>query len=828
MTSRTVEYVFKGSFTNLTAGLTAASRSVNEYSNRLNALDAQGRQMRASLSGVADTAGKMGIVAAAGFGVVIGAAANFEQAMSHVKAATHETAGNMDALKQAALDAGAATSYSATEAAGAIEDLAKAGISTKDILGGGLSGALSLAAAGSLDVGEAAEDAASAMTQFKLAGKDVPHIADLLAAGAGKANGSVSDLAMALNQSGLVAAQTGLSIEETTGALAAFASAGLEGSDAGTSMKTALQSLTPTSSQAAKLMDQLGIKAYDQQGNFIGLAKYAGVLQEKLSGMSAEQRNATLKTIFGSDAVRAASVLYEQGATGIQSWIDKVNDQGYAAETAALNTDNLIGDLERFKGSLETAFIGAGEGAQSPLRALVQGATEAVNALQKIPNPMQETALAALGLTAVFGGGLWFTSKTISGIATMRTAMIGLGVSEEATLLTTQRLGTALKGLAIGGAAIGAGIALSTGFDKLAGDTGTIVDSLKNGDRSRWTNPLSVIGYNPDHLGDTDPVTNADASLAALVQSGNAKKAADQFKEIADAAERQGVSLKDVTSKFPEYQKALDGTSTSATTTSAAVTGTTGDLSAQADALAAAKDAATATATGFVGLGDSLNDSKVSLSSWIDQMREQASALRDFTKNCETAARKGLDEGLIASLEAAGPEGAMRLQQLAGASEKEIKRANRAWRSGQSAISDYVSMAVPPKTITVNVDPALQALRSIKAEMRSLPETLQTTYYVNQVNALNKRGQHAAGGYIVGPGTATSDSIPAYLSNGEYVMRAAAVARYGTPFMDALNSGSIDAIDSGAMAKDAYRLAAGGAVRTRTSSPVPSLKELVR
>jgi TP901 family phage tail tape measure protein len=82
-------------------------------------------------------------------------------------------------------------------------------------------------------------------------------VADLLAAGAGKAQGSVEDMGMALKQGGLLAASTGLSIEETTGTLAAFASAGLIGSDAGTSFKTMLQSLTPVSVAAKNEMDRL-------------------------------------------------------------------------------------------------------------------------------------------------------------------------------------------------------------------------------------------------------------------------------------------------------------------------------------------------------------------------------------------------------------------------------------------------------------------------------------------------------------------------------------------------------------------------------------------
>src|SRR3954469_8527516 len=192
------------------------------------------------LDKVADSAGVAGIALAGMAGYAIKAAADFDKAMSGVSAATHASAKDISALRQAALQAGKDTQYSATQAAQGITELSKAGVSTASILGGGLKGALALAAAGQLDVGEAAEIAASAMTQFKLSGDKVPHVADLLAAAAGKAQGSVHDMGYALNQSGLVASQFGLSIEDTTGALAEFANAGLTGSDAGTSFKSML------------------------------------------------------------------------------------------------------------------------------------------------------------------------------------------------------------------------------------------------------------------------------------------------------------------------------------------------------------------------------------------------------------------------------------------------------------------------------------------------------------------------------------------------------------------------------------------------------------
>jgi TP901 family phage tail tape measure protein len=171
----------------------------------------------------------MGGAIVAGLGLAVGKSMEFEKALSGVQAATGATAGTMGDLRAAAMKAGADTKYSATEAANGITEMAKAGVSAKDIMGGGLTGALSLAAAGQIDVAEAAGIASTAMTQFSLSGKDLPHVADLLAAGAGKAMGSVDDLGMALNQAGLVASASGHNIEETTGTLAAFASAGLIG-----------------------------------------------------------------------------------------------------------------------------------------------------------------------------------------------------------------------------------------------------------------------------------------------------------------------------------------------------------------------------------------------------------------------------------------------------------------------------------------------------------------------------------------------------------------------------------------------------------------------
>ena len=130
----------------------------------------------------------------------------------------------------------------------------------------------------------------------------------------------MKDISDALGQVGTVASQNGLEIDETVASLAAFAEQGLLGSDAGTSFKTMLQRMVPQSTAAAETMDKLGISAYDAGGNFIGMKAYAQELQDGLRGLSDEEKNTALNVMFGADAIRAASIIAENGADGIGRW----------------------------------------------------------------------------------------------------------------------------------------------------------------------------------------------------------------------------------------------------------------------------------------------------------------------------------------------------------------------------------------------------------------------------------------------------------------------------------------------------------------------------
>ncbi|MCG7285354.1 phage tail tape measure protein [Cellulomonas sp. ACRRI] len=842
---RSITVKIGASVQGLLAGLKTADKAAQDWGNKTLAYV---EKNSASLNHLA---GNLGIVGAGLTGLAVLAVktfADFDAAMSSVQASTMETAGNMDLLRQAAIDAGSRTVYSATEAAGAIEELAKAGVSTADILGGGLDGALDLAASGAIDVGDAAEIAATAMTQFGLKGSDVTHIADLLAAGAGKAQGGVGDLGAALQQAGLVANQTGLSIEETTAGLTAFASAGLTGSDAGTSFKSMLQRLTPQSKEAETLMKQLGISAYDAGGNFIGLSEFAGNLQSSLKALTPEQRNAALATIFGSDAVRAANVLYEQGAAGIDEWTAAVNDQGYAAEQAAIRMDNLKGDIEGLSGSFETALINLGEGANGPLRSLVQALDGAVDSFNGLSDGAQSAVLWTIGGAGLFTLGLAGAIKMTTALGDTVSALKNIGVLSEAG---AGRIGALAAGAAkIAGVAAGlAAAAVAAGklvdamngakvgtveqfADALGrlGETGDLADLNQYiRDASRAVDGLGQNVSDIEDLGDAidrafnksasdnvndwvaslfgastagtrlaDTFDNIDEALAGMVSSGNTQAAFLSFREIRDEMLAQGKTMDEVRAAFPGYTDALlqaasganeaapaqqayndamaDG-GASATQYADALEEAIEAQREQTDALLTARDAQRGFEAAIDDASAALTENGATLDITTEKGRENQAAL-------DAIAESGI-KATDAMRENGATQGELQ-GQMQTTRDRFIAAAQAFGMSADEAAALADQMNLIPDAVTPTValnDQASAGLDNIWTKITRLPDrtvtvnlkTNETTVSTGVGNMVGK----ASGGAVFGPGTGTSDSIPARLSNGEHVLTASDVRKMG-------------------------------------------------
>lgn len=608
-----LEVEIRANINGLDRDMAAASKSIKGLGDASDIAakkaDAHARKME-DLKRASTEVGKGMLVAgtalAAGVALSVVEFAKYDKALAGYRAVSQATRAETDALTKQAMKLGETYGYTAVEVVNAATALNKAGVSTKDVLGGALSGALTLAATDTIDVAEAAEVAAIAMTQFKLQGKDVPHIADLLAAGAANAVGDVKDLSWGLRQSGLVASQFGLSIEETVGTLSAFASAGLIGSDAGTSFKQMLLSLASPSGVAAKKMAELGLSAYDANGDFIGITALAGELQDKLGGLSQEGRNAALSLIFGQDAIRSSAVLYEMGAEKLGAWIDKNDEAGFAAKVAAEKMNNLNGDWKKLTVSINNGLIDMGSNADSFLRPIIQSVTGAVQAFRDLPEPVKGGILAVAGLTsgALLLGGAILTA--VPKIVEFKESWDKLSASAGKHAGTMSKVITVVSGITAAYAAASVAIRMMSdaqiAADRKANSTeivnriagagqapGKVAPALDetfrgitahNADRFTQVNDFKsglqrIFKSNQaDNMNDffsdafmvkengggyktRQAFGQMDKALADLASSGATKDATTTFAEMQKQAKSVGVEVADLVKLVPNYRDAM-------------------------------------------------------------------------------------------------------------------------------------------------------------------------------------------------------------------------------------------------------------------------------
>ena len=318
-------------------------------------------------------------------GAAVKSAADFEQEMTNLKAVSGVTGKEFTNLQNLALKMGMKTKYSATEAALGMTELVKAGVSTKEIFNGGLEGTLSLAAAGDIEIGDAAIIASTALNAFRKDAMSVSRAADILAGAANASASDVEDMSLGLSQASAVASGVGMSFYDTSTALGLFANNGLKGSDAGTSLKTMLLRLQPQTKQQIEAFDELGLstkngssKFYDQKGHVKNLADISSILQDKLKGMTDAQRLATLQVMFGTDAIRAANILYKEGGKGVHD-LQKEMSKFTAAQVAAEKMKTFNNGITKLKNNLQTVGIRIGLLALPTLTKWIQTAIVKVN-----------------------------------------------------------------------------------------------------------------------------------------------------------------------------------------------------------------------------------------------------------------------------------------------------------------------------------------------------------------------------------------------------------------------------------------------------------------
>lgn len=323
--------------------------------------------------------------AAAGIAAVIGASASvgmsFEKQMSAVQSISGATGRELEALRQQAMQLGRDTAFSATEAATGQENLASAGFATTEILDA-MPGLLDLAAASGEDLATSSEIAATTLRAFQMEASEAGHVADVLAENAAATNAAVYDTGEAMKYVAPAAAAMGIEFEEVAAAIGIMSNNSIKGSQAGTTLRGALSRMAKPTEKMMDAMDALNISFYDSEGNMKSLEEQIKLLENATAGLTNEQRDNYLVTLYGQESLSGMLALINSGSGALGDLTEQYRScEGAAAEMAEVRLDNLAGDITLLQSAAESLGIQIYDSFSGTAREGVQGVTELVNVM---------------------------------------------------------------------------------------------------------------------------------------------------------------------------------------------------------------------------------------------------------------------------------------------------------------------------------------------------------------------------------------------------------------------------------------------------------------
>jgi len=307
---------------------------------------------------------------------------DYEAQMSAVKAVSQATAGEMAALSEKAKQLGRDSAYSATESAQGMEELLKAGLSVADTLNS-VGSALDLAAAGGIEVAEAAKIAAQALNIFDLPATATTHVADVLAQAASSTATGVIELGEAMKYAGPVASGLGVSLEDTVSMLALMSKAGIESTMAGTTFRNVMMSIVDPTDEANKVLKDLGINTVNAQGKFLKMDEILEQFTPEI--LDTAQGIAFMNKVFGARGAPGMIQLIKEGSVNFKEFRDEMKaSDGVAKTMAEVRLDNLKGAFTMLKASIEGVGIALVLGGENSLaggmkKFIVEGIIPVIN-----------------------------------------------------------------------------------------------------------------------------------------------------------------------------------------------------------------------------------------------------------------------------------------------------------------------------------------------------------------------------------------------------------------------------------------------------------------
>ena len=434
MESFSVQAYLKATDNNFVSTFKDAAKQVQNFQKNTNSTMSAVGQVSTSAGKTLTKAVTLPIVGIGVAAAKIGG--DFESQMSRVKAISGATGSSFDELRQQAIDLGAKTAFSAKESAAGMENLASAGFDSKEIMKA-MPGLLDLAAVSGGDVALASENAATALRGFNIDAGQSGHVADVFARAAADTNAEVGDMGEAMKYIAPVASSMGMSLEETAAAIGIMSDAGIKGSQAGTSLRGALSRLAkPTDEMQAK-MDELGLSFYDSEGKMKPLKDQIGMLKDAFKGLTPEQQQNALVTLYGQESLSGMMALIDKGPDKLGKLTESLkNSDGAADKMAKTMQDNMNSSLEQMMGALESAAIVVQKVLAPAVRKVADAVSGLVDKFVSAPEPVQKMIVtiglivAAIGpLLVIFGQAVLVLQRVKVGFLALRSglALIGSG-----------------------------------------------------------------------------------------------------------------------------------------------------------------------------------------------------------------------------------------------------------------------------------------------------------------------------------------------------------------------------------------------------------------
>lgn len=481
----------------------AGTANIEDFADKLNS----------SSEKITSTGKKLSIVSAVvgGIGVAgLKTAADFEEAMSSVKAISGATGDDFQKLKEKAEYMGATTKFTATESANAMYYMALAGWKTQDMLDG-LEGIMYLAAASGEDLAMVSDIVTDGLTALGYAADQSTHYADVFAKTVTNSNSTVETLGEAMKYVGPIAGALNISVEDTATALGLMANAGVKSSQAGTSLRGILQRLATNTSGARDEMESLGVKIFDQNGKMRDFGDIMNDARIKLSKLTDQQKTSLAKTVAGTTAMSGFLAIVNSSDADFEKLTNAINDcDGAAKKMSEIMIDNAKGQLTIIKSQLEGIAIQLSQYVFPFIKSILSLIQTLLTKLSELSPTQQKVLLIVTGLIIALGPLLIVIGKIGTGISSLISAFKFLG-----PLLSGAK--TAVAGFAAGfnpviliiaavaAAVVGIGYLIYKNWDDICSWTRNLADNIsaiwnniteffKNLFSTDWTETFGLIG----------------------------------------------------------------------------------------------------------------------------------------------------------------------------------------------------------------------------------------------------------------------------------------------------------------------------------------------